>query len=109
MNKSVRVIAAALLFAGAAAATDWQKYEIYTGYAFVKFNPQTDPFPSSLNANGGNGQFVYKFNKTFGVVADFGAVHNNNLNGIHADTTFANFLFGPRLTLGHRSRFKPYF
>src|SRR5260370_7530142 len=45
-----------------------------------------------------------------GGVGDLGAVHNNNLNGIHADTTIANFLLGPRLTLiGHRSRLKPYF
>ena len=36
-------------------------------------------------------------------------MHNNNLNGIHADTTIANFLFGPRLTLDHPSRFRPFF
>jgi opacity protein-like surface antigen len=108
MNKSVRVIAAALLFAGAAAATDWQKYEIYTGYAFVKFNPQSDPFPSSLNANGGNGQFVYNFNKYIGAAVDLGAVTKGTINGFSVDATNVNFVAGPRFTWQGHGRFKPY-
>src|SRR6516162_1332575 len=78
MFKSFRVITAALLVAGAAAATDWQKYEIYAGYDFVRFHPNSDFIPN-FNANGGNGQFVYNFSKWIGVAVDLGAVTKGTL------------------------------
>jgi hypothetical protein len=107
MFKSFRVITAALLVAGAAAATDWQKYEIYAGYDFVRFHPNSDFIPN-FNANGGNGQFVYNFSKWIGVAVDLGAVTKGTLNGFDVDTTVVNFLAGPRLTWQGHSRFKPY-
>src|SRR5437660_579088 len=109
MNKCVRIAAAAILGVWTASAQqDGQKVGVFLGYDYVRFNSATNA--AAFSANGGNGEFTFKFNNTIGVVADLGAVHNNNMNGIHADTTIANFLFGPKLTLlGHRSRFKPYF
>jgi len=107
MKKCVTIAAAAVLAIWTASAQEGQKAGVYLGYDYVRFDSASHV--SAFTANGGNAQFVFNFNHTIGAVADLGAVHNNNSNGIHADTTIANFLFGPRLTLGHRSRFKPYF
>jgi outer membrane protein OmpA-like peptidoglycan-associated protein len=106
MKKCVTIAAAAVLAIWTASAQEGQRAGVFLGYDYVRFNSATNA--AAFSANGGNGQFVFKFNSTIGAVADLGAVHNNNMNGIHADTTIANFLFGPRLTLGGRSRFKPY-
>jgi hypothetical protein len=107
MSKSVRVLAATLLFAGAAAATDWQKYEVYLGYDFVRFNPNSD-FVPSFNANGGGGQFVYNFNKWIGAAVDLAAVNKGTLGGFNVDTTVASFTAGPRFTFNHSGRWVPY-
>ena len=108
MRKCVTIAVAGVLAVSAAfAQQDGQKVGVFLGYDYVRFNSATNV--PAFSANGGNGEFIFRFNNTIGAVADLGAVHNNNMNGIHADTTFANFLFGPRLTLGHRSRFRPYF
>jgi hypothetical protein len=47
-------------------------------------------------------------NRWLGFVFDLGAVHNGNINGYHLDSTFSNYLFGPRFSL-HRGRVRPYF
>jgi hypothetical protein len=108
MTKSVRFIASALLFTAAAFATDYAKYEIYTGYQFVRFNPNSGYIPS-FNANGGGGQFVYNFDKWIGAAVDLGAVTKGTLGGYDVDTTVVNFMAGPRFTWQHReSRFKPF-
>ena len=46
MNKIVSLVAAALLFAAAAAATEFPRYETYLGYDWVKFNPASGNVPS---------------------------------------------------------------
>src|SRR4029077_8897863 len=97
MKKCVTIPLAAVLAGWTASAQEGQKVGAYVGYDYVRFNSATRA--AAFNANGGNGQFIFNFNKMLGAVADLGAVHNNNLNGIHADTSIANFLLGPRLTL----------
>ena len=106
MKKCIPFIGGAVLFALTASAQDWPRYETYLGYTYVRANSATN-IPS-FSANGGSGQFAYNFDKWFGVVLDLGAVHNGNTHGVHLDTTAANFLLGPRLTLRKRSRFTPY-
>jgi opacity protein-like surface antigen len=106
MKNSLRVIGAALLCAAAASATDYQRYEIFAGYSFVRFNPNSGFIPS-FNANGGNGQVVYNFNRWFGAAFDAGAVTKGVLGGFNVDTTVANFVGGPRFTW-HMGRFRPY-
>jgi hypothetical protein len=102
MKQSVRILAAALLFAGAAAATDCEKYEVYLGYDFVRFNPNSACIPS-FNANGG-GQFVYNFNRWIGAAVDLSGVTEGTLNGLPVDTTAASFTAGPRFTWNHGGR-----
>jgi opacity protein-like surface antigen len=108
MSKSVSLIGAALLFVTATYAQDYQRYEAYLGYELVRFNPNTGYIPS-INANGGGGQFVYNFNKSFGAVVDMGAVTKGVLGGYPVDTTVADLVAGPRFTWQHHeSRLKPY-
>ena len=94
MKTCVATAAAVVLLGWTAAAQDEPKVGAYLGYDYVRFNSATNV--PAFSANGGSGQFIYKFNHRLGAVADLGAVNNQNLAGIHADTTIANFLFGPR-------------
>jgi len=107
MRKMIAVIAALPLFALVAGATDWPVAEAFAGYNFVRFNPNS-PFLPSLNANGGNGQFVYNVNKWIGGVFDAGAVTKGTINGFNVDATVVNFVAGPRFTYFNHSRFRPF-
>jgi len=106
MGKSVAIIGVILLFAIVAAAQDTPRMETFLGYTYVRANSATNV--PSFSANGGSGQYAYNFNKWISGVADLGAVHNGNIGGLPLDSTFANFLFGPRISLRY-SRFRPYF
>src|SRR3974377_1209455 len=108
MQKCIRVVGAALLFVLTAAADDWPRTEIFAGYNFVRFNPNSGFFPA-FNANGGSGQFVFNFNRWFGLALDAGAVNKGVLNGFNVDTTVVNFVAGPRITIHNKSRFVPFF
>ena len=79
--------------------------ETFLGYTYVRATSGTD-VPTFI-ANGGSGQFVYNLNTWLGGVADLGAVHNGNINGLLIDHTIANFLFGPRISLRF-PRLRPY-
>lgn len=83
------------------------RMETFLGYTFTRANSATN-IPS-FSANGGSGQFVYNFGSWFGAVADMGAVHNGNIHGINLDSTVANFLLGPRVSMRKWSRITPYF
>jgi opacity protein-like surface antigen len=103
MRRSISATGLILLFALVAAAQDVPRMETFLGYSYVWFNSAARASPFS--ANGGDGQFVYNFNKWVGAVADLGAVHAGGIGGTDLDTTIANFLFGPRISLRtHRLR-----
>src|SRR5262245_37071750 len=105
MKKSITAIGVVVLCALTAAAQDVPKMETFLGYTYVRANSATN-IPA-FSANGGSGQFAYNFNKWGSVVADFGGVHNGNIGGVHLDSTFANFLLGPRVSFRY-SRLTPY-
>ena len=107
MRKIIAVIAAVPMFALVAAATDVPKTETFLGYNYVRFNPNSDVFPS-FNANGGGGQFVYNFNKWIGGVVDVGAVTRGSFDNFNVDATVINFVAGPRITYHNHSRFVPF-
>ena len=107
MRKIIAVIAAVPMFALVAAATDVPKMETFLGYNYVRFNPNSDVFPS-FNANGGGGQFVYNFNKWIGGVVDVGAVTRGSFDNFNVDATVINFVAGPRITYHNHSRFVPF-
>ncbi len=102
MKPCMSVIGAAMLFAYVAAAQDWPRYETSLDYTGTRFDSATNV--RAFNANGGSGDFAYNFNRWFSGVIDLGAVHNGNV----LDSTIANYLAGPRITV-HRGSIMPYF
>ncbi len=106
MKKCAAIVGATVLSIWTAAAEEVPKIGTYLGYEYVRFNSATN-LPA-FSANGGGGQFIYNFNSWISGVADLGAVHNGNIGGFHLDSTAANFLFGPRLSVRRWSRITPY-
>jgi outer membrane protein OmpA-like peptidoglycan-associated protein len=102
MKRCISVIGAAVLFVSVAAAQDWPKFETSLDYTGTRFDSATNV--RAFNANGGSGDFAYNFNRWFSGVIDLGAVHNGNV----LDSTVANYLAGPRITV-HRGSITPYF
>jgi len=88
------------------AADDHPKVETFAGFTYMRANSATDV--PAFSTNGGSGQLAVNFNKWVGFVMDMGAVHNGNIGGQHLDSTFTNYLFGPRISLRY-SRITPYF
>ncbi len=107
MKKIVVMIAAVLTFALAAAATDFPTSELYVGYNFTRFYPDS-AFVPDLNANGGVAQFTYNFDKWIGATFDVGSVTKSTLNHANWDTNATSFTLGPRFMYHNHSRFTPY-
>ena len=103
MKKCIPILGLSMLFAWTALAEEAPKYEVFLGYHFVRFNPNSGFIPS-FNANGGGGQFVYNFNKWLGAELDAGAVNKGELGGFNVDSTVVNFVAGPRVTFHNKSR-----
>jgi|SRR5579883_1277762 len=90
----------------AMAADDHPTAETFLGFTYMRANSATN-IPA-FSTNGGSGQLAVNFNKYLGFVMDIGAVHNGNIGGNHLDSTFVNYLWGPRVSLRY-SRIIPYF
>ena len=113
MTKSTTLIAAGLLFAFVAGATDIPRYEAFLGYTYVRanqFNQNTGLGQTigGFDMNGGSAQFIYNFDKWFSGVADVGSVTKQNVGIINADNTTTFYLFGPRVSYRNKSHFTPY-
>lgn len=107
MKKIIALSAAVLSFALVAAATDFPSSQLYLGYNFTRFYPDSAYVPD-LNANGGLAQFTYNFDKWIGATLDIGAVTKGTINQTPWDTTAATITLGPRFTYHNHSRFTPY-
>ncbi len=106
MRKIFVLTALVVLCSVLAFADDHPAVEAFAGFTYMRFNSATDV--PAFSANGGTGQLAVNLNKWAGFVMDVGAVHNGNLGGNHLDSTFINYLWGPRVSLRHYSRFTPY-
>lgn len=87
------------------AADDHPNVETFLGFTYMRANSATDV--PAFSTNGGGGQLALNANKWLGFVLDVGATHNGNISDVHLDTTFINYLFGPRISFRH-SRVSPY-
>lgn len=105
MKRSITTAGVVCLMALTAAAQDIPREEVFLGYTYVRFSSSFNA--PSFSINGGGGQFVYNLNRWLGGVADLGALHSGAIPGNSLDTTFFNFLFGPRFSY-HTSRVVPY-
>jgi len=88
------------------AGDDHPTVETFAGFTYMRANSATNV--PAFSTNGGGGQLAVNFNKWVGFVMDIGAVHNGNISDVHLDTTFVNYLWGPRISLRY-SRITPYF
>ena len=88
------------------AADDHPKIETFAGFTYMRANSATNV--PAFSTNGGGGQLAVNFNKWVGAVMDIGAVHNGNISDQHLDSTFVNYLFGPRVSI-RKGRITPYF
>ena len=107
MKKCIAIIGVSILTAWTAAADDLPKAGAYLGYQYVRFMP--GGIVPDFSANGGGGQFIFHANHWLGAVLDVGAVHNGNISDFNLDSTFINFLAGPRVSIARSKRFSPYF
>lgn len=107
MRNIVVMVAAVLTFALAATATDFPKSELYLGYDFTRFYPDS-AFVPDLNANGGIAQFTYNFDKWIGATFDVGSVTKDTINHASWDTFATSYTLGPRFTYHNHTRWTPY-
>ena len=114
MNKCILIIGATALSVWTAAAEDVPKVGVFLGYEYVRFNSQTD-LPGlqnglpSFNGHGGGGQFLYNFNHWLSGVFDAGAVTNGGWGDFRTNSTFINFVAGPRVSIRSNKHVTPYF
>ncbi len=115
MNKCILIIGAAALSVWTAAAEEVPKVGVFLGYEYVRFNSQTDlplwPISGvpSFNGHGGGGQFIYNINHWLSGVFDAGAVTNDAYGDFRTNSTFINFVAGPRVSIRSNKHVTPYF
>jgi opacity protein-like surface antigen len=105
MNRLALLCGALLIFAGAASAQDFPKFEAFGGYSYLHVNE----FNTGYNFNGGSGSLAYNFTPMLGVVADFGGYHWSGPFEDEGNLTInvVSYLFGPRVSLRH-GKFTPF-
>jgi opacity protein-like surface antigen len=104
MNRLALLCGALLIFAGAASAQDYSKFEAFGGYSYlhVSENGVGDNF------NGGSGSVAYNFTPMLGVVADFGGYHwSQSFDGGNETINVVSYLFGPKVSFRH-GKFTPF-
>ncbi len=103
----VCLLAFVSLFAGATYAQDVPKFDLFTGYSYVRANPSTAGI-DSFNLHGGSASLAYNANHWLSAVADFGGYHANNILGNGVDGTLSTYLFGPRVSYRRSERITPF-
>jgi opacity protein-like surface antigen len=102
VKKNITLISMVVLFALVASAQqDVPRSEAYLGFQFVRANQfnQNLGLAQSIGGfsmYGGDGQFIYNFNRWISAVGDFGAVNKPNVGIINAQNTTAFAYGGPR-------------
>lgn len=105
MNRLALLCGALLIFAGAASAQDYPKFDAFGGYSYL----HVSEFNTGYNFNGGSGSLAYNFTPMLGVVADFGGYHWSGpfQNEGNLTINVVSYLFGPRVSLRH-GKFTPF-
>lgn len=107
VNVVVCLLAFVSLFGVSAFAQDVPKFDLFTGYSYVRANPATSGI-DSFSMNGGSASLAYNANHWLSGVADFGGYHANNILGTGVDGTLSTYLFGPRVSYRRDSRVTPF-
>lgn len=101
--KTIKVILAVLTFSLLAASSHAQKIDVSGGYAFLHLNGSGGV--SGINLNGFDASLGVHANGIFGVAADFGVYHGSP-SGVAV--TAESYTFGPRITVPHIPKVKPF-
>ena len=109
MKLVVSALGLLALFAGSARAQEdsSKSVDVFAGYSYLRFDPNTAGV-NSFSTNGGSANVAYNINSWLSGVADFGAYHNGNILSSGVDGTLSTYLFGPRISYRHYSRFTPF-
>jgi opacity protein-like surface antigen len=83
------------------------KVDIFAGYSYIRTSPSTSSY-DSFHLNGGSANVAYNFNGWLSGVADFGGYANGNIGRFATSSTLSTYLFGPRISYHHWSRFTPF-
>jgi opacity protein-like surface antigen len=104
MNRLALLCGALLIFAGAASAQDYPKFEAFGGYSYLHVSENG----TGDNFNGGSGSVAYNFTPMLGVVADFGGYHwSQSAVDVNETINVVSYLFGPKVALRH-GKFTPF-
>jgi opacity protein-like surface antigen len=103
MNRLALLCGALLIFAGAASAQDFPKFEAFGGYSYLHVSDNNIGY----NFNGGSGSVAYNFTPMLGVVADFGGYHWSGGFDPNQTINVVSYLFGPKVALRH-GKFTPF-
>jgi outer membrane immunogenic protein len=76
-------------------------------YNYVRTNAPTGDC-GCFSLQGGNGWASFNFTRHLAIVGEVAAQHASDISGSGADLTLTSYLFGPRYTLIHAGRFKPF-
>ncbi len=103
-------MAAASPFSGAR-NTSYPKVDLFAGYSYLRAVPTLAAGNRLMWMNGGSTSVAFNFNRTLGLVADFGAYTNSQMRFTGAYTSTVNvnnanvaalsYLFGPRVSFRH--------
>lgn len=105
MKRNLILLIGVLLFAGLplAAQEETPKVEVGLNYSYARFSPSV-PNSSSRSLNGGGGEFMYVFNRWWGIKAEltgYGSTTKTITQPGGTITTSGNlftYLFGPEIT-----------
>jgi opacity protein-like surface antigen len=102
MKKFLWLLGFLCAFGANAFAQETPKGEVFVGYSYFRNNLVEN---RGVNANGVNISAAYNFNKTVGVVGDFGAYIPSGRPGT---PNVYSYLVGPRLSYRSDSRITPF-
>lgn len=101
--KTIKMVLAVLVFGLMAASSYAQKVDVSAGYTFLHLNGSDGV--SGINLNGFDASFGFHANSVLGVAADFAVVHGSP-SGV--GVTAESYTFGPRITVPHIPKVKPF-
>lgn len=102
------LVGAILLLAGAAAAQDSSRFEVFGGYSYVRADASIFGTTNGYNFNGGSGSFAFNVLPSLGIVGDVGGYRFSGGTGLPGGQgTVITYMFGPKFSY-HAGRFTPF-
>ena len=97
--------------AGSGRGQDSSRFDLFTGYSYVRANPSGSTGLPSFNMNGGEASLGYRLNSWFSGVFDFAGYRTSRLVSNEPEFFKGNmytYLLGPRVSYRHLGRITPF-